>query len=450
MNELFDILERHNLITIENLDNISQLPAKKLEKLYQQIYSLIYKAQTSRVWDNQSSAPTDTFSFHASASIRGASGCSEIGCRIKKLDFLGRYAALYATELTFPLSMVAPERVDGISSMRDFLAQDVLALFHLRPLITEGIVVPVVMRTAHCIHEIEWIRQMTLLVHDFSGAAAKALLSDFKLIYQVPEKSPTGLPTLYIDGPKDYIEHGELVRLYKQSPRWISKSARFDRSDQVEVVGQHKRHIVTRIFSEIADNMTFYLAYGTRRNARFLSDMQGETEFLDWLTDDEQMTAKSLALHELQHCVPILADLPIGTILRIRKQERYSFQAYRDTIARVSSNILSSSSRISKKQAREMFRTAIEPEIHRMNREILMHRKSQSRRTLSGLASLAAGVLIGAFASLPPLISVPLVGAATLVGGRLLSKTAESACEHGPELKQKNDLYFLLRLANEL
>jgi hypothetical protein len=75
---------------------------------------------------------------------------------------------------------------------------------------------------------------------------------------------------------------------------------------------------------EIANNMTFYFAYGLKRRARYLSDMQGETEFLDWAAkrDNEEMTAKTDALAELQHCVPVLAELPIATILRIRTKNR--------------------------------------------------------------------------------------------------------------------------------
>lgn len=345
--------------------------------------------------------------------------------------------------------MVAPEWITEISAARSYLFDDLITLFQMRPLITEGIVVPVVMKTAHCIHEAKIVKKMTYLVHEFSKATASDLLSKFTLTYQIPEKSPTGEPTLYLDGPEDYIEHGSLIKLFKQKPRWISKSARFDKDGRITLRGQHKRHIVTQIFSNIAENMTFYLAYGRRRNARFLSNMQGEAEFLHWLTEDKQMTAKSEALHELQHIVPILADLPIATILRIRKYEKSSFLTYRATISNISSNILESSSRISKREAREMFRTAIEPEIRRMNKEIAAHRKSQKRRTLAGLASIAAGVSIGAFAGLPPLVSVPVVAAASMVGGRLLSKAAEAACEHGPETIQKNDLYFLLRLTNE-
>jgi len=96
-----------------------------------------------------------------------------------------------------------------------------------------------------------------------------------------------------------------------------------------------------------------------------------------------------------------------------------------------------------------MFRTAIEPELRKMNREMAAYRKTQGRRLLAGIASVAAGVAIGAYSGLPPLVSVPLVGAASVVGARLLSKAAESGCEHAPETKQKNDLYFLLKLIQE-
>jgi len=84
-----------------------------------------------------------------------------------------------------------------------------------------------------------------------------------------------------------------------------------------------------------------------------------------------------------------------------------------------------------------------------MNREMVAFRKTQGRRLLAGIASIVAGVAIGAYSGLPPLVSVPLVGAASVVGTRLLSKAAESACEHGPETKQNNDLYFLLKLTEE-
>jgi len=448
MYELFDILEKHGFVTLDDQDKIADLPEKNVEKLYIDVYSSVFGVQTTRAYDWQSPHLPDTFSFHASASIRGASGCGASECRIKKLDFLSRYAALYATELTFPLSMVAPERAEDIAQMRRLLERDLPALLYLRPLITGGIVFPVMMRTQHCIHHAKWTRNMSSLVHDFSQAAAKALRSEFRITYQIPEKSPSGRPTLYFEGPDGYIEHGELVALCNHKPKWLPKTTRFDKNGRVEVRGPHKQHMLSQIFEDFADNMTFYLAYGAQRNARFLSDMYGETEFLEWLTDDERMSATSMALRELHHCVPILNDLPIATILRIRKEQRESFENYRGTVTTISSEILGSNRRVTKKQAREMFRTAIEPELHKMNREMLAYRETQHNRVVGGVAMLAAGVVLGAYAGIPAIAAVPLVAATAGVAVRALGKAVEAACEHDPEIK-KNDLYFLLKLTEE-
>jgi len=124
--------------------------------------------------------------------------------------------------------------------------------------------------------------------------------------------------------------------------------------------------MVSHLFTDVANNMTFYFAYGQRRRARFLSDMPGETEFLDWMTrHDKEMKAKTSLLRELHHTV--LGELPIATILRIRQQEKGAFEAYRDAVTKMSSNILTARN-VSRKETRQMLRDAIEPELRRMSR----------------------------------------------------------------------------------
>jgi hypothetical protein len=448
MYELFALVEKYGIVSVGDISKIPSLADDKIEKLHHDLFKFIYDAQTERIW-GASSGPAGTFSFHASASLRGASGCTSVGCRLSKLDYLSRYAALYASELTFPLSMVRPKESQDISLVREWLFHDLLALIVLRPLITENVVVPVVMRSEHCIHEAEFMEMSRELVHEFSQAGAKSLLPEFRLLYQLPEKSPSGQPTLYLSGPEDYIEHGGLAQPLVGPPDWLPKTGRYDKKGMMEVRGPHKKHMVEEMFRSMADNITFYLAYGLKRKARFLSDMRGETDFLEWINDDEDMTAKSVALEELQHSVPLLADLTLATILRIRKSEKDAFESYQNAVTKMSSDILDAKNRVSKKQARQMFRDAIEPELKRMKKELATHQKIGLRQAAGGAVIMTAGVLLGAYAGLPPIAAVPVATLGTLVGGRLLTKVAEGACEHGPEFKQKNDLYFLLKLTEE-
>lgn len=114
----------------------------------------------------------------------------------------------------------------------------------------------------------------------------------------------------------------------------------------------------------------------------------------------------------------------------------------------MSSNILTRKN-VSKKEVRQMLRDAIEPELRRMNRDLRTYRKVRRSQSIGTTVSMAVGVILGAYAGLPPIASVPLVASAGVVGSRLASKAAEEACSHGPEFRQKNDLYFLLRLTNE-
>src|SRR5260370_20765647 len=263
------------------------------------------------------------------------------------------------------------------------------------------------MRSSHCIQEKDWIRELALLAHDFSQATARILESDFTIRYQVPAKSPSGRPTIYLEGPDQYIAHGELARLLDRKPRWLPKSIRFDKQGRAEVRGLHKRLMLSQMFTNIADNVTFYFAYGLKRRARFLSDMRGETDFLDWMTsDDEEMTAKTDLLRELQHTVPVLGELPIATILRIRKQEKDAFEAYRDAVTKMSSNILDDKN-VSQKEARQILRDAIEPELRRTNRDLRTYRKVRPSQSIGTGISMAAGVVLGAYPRFAPIRSVP-------------------------------------------
>ena len=93
---------------------------------------------------------------------------------------------------------------------------------------------------------------------------------------------------------------------------------------------------------------------------------------------------------------------------------------------------------------KQMFEEQIEPELLKMKQELRLEQNRQVRRLAGGLSSLAASVGFGAVGMVPAALAAGTVGAA------LLKDAATSICQHGPNLKEKNDFYFLLRLTQEI
>jgi len=449
MREVFDLLESKGLVSEEYATRIAELSVKDALKLYERLYGVVFDAQKQQAPPSDGASELDPFTFFAGASLRGDTSCGELPCRVQKLDFLGRYAALYANEVTVPLPLTHPDNLDRTEQAKTLLSLSAITLLRLRPLITSGIIRPAVMRTTHCVHTIRWARELSSFVHEFVDEIAKGAMPNFNAVYQIPEKAPTGLSTVYLEGPRDFLEHGEIVLTFDEAPKLRIKTWKYDEDGKIGLRGARKLWAIRTIFNEVANSTSFYLAYGRFHKARLLTDLPGEALVLNWLTGDEELTATTSAIQYLTHSVPILGDLSIATLVRIRREERDSFESYRRAITQITSDVLHRKRRLSKREAQQMLKASIEPELIRLRREIHHERRRQTKRIVSGLATMAAGIAIGVFGGLADAIGRALIGAGVVAGGRLLGKAGEVACEHGANLRQQNDLYFLLRLEQE-
>jgi hypothetical protein len=368
---------------------------------------------------------------------------------MRKLDFLARFAALYANNVTLPLPLTHPDNASDIDHCRDDLYRTLMSLFALRPLIENGIVRPVTMRTTHCEHVKPFVDEMKTFVHAAADWGAKQFLNDFEIAYQLPERSPSGRPTAYINGPEDLLDHGSMVALFDEGPSWRAKSWKYDDEGKSTLKGKKKLLFIEQIFNTIADDTTFYLAYGQHHRSRLLTDRSGEAFLLGLLNQDEKLQSTSQAMEFLSHSIPLLADIPLSTVLRIRREERDSFESYRRAITSLTAEVMAENGSLSVEAAKNAFKAKLEPQIERVKAEVTAERTKQARRLAIGIPSLAAAVLIGAWGALPILAKGALGVASTAVGTGLLSKAAASKCEHGADLRQRNDLYFLLRMMEE-
>jgi hypothetical protein len=448
MDASVEVLERYGLVADEDSFRVLEFDRKKAFKLHRELFESIFDRQPNSFVEDTTHDP---FSFLASASLRGQSGCSSPICRLQKFDFLARYTALYANRVLLPVPLSHPSTVRTVAEVRHQLADSALMLLRLRPVVDSELIVPVVMRTKHCAHTIRWVNKMTSLVHEFADDVAKELQKEFRVLFEPANKSSNGVDTVYIQGPEDFVEHGELIisASNAQIPRPRSTSA--DRHGNLEIRGRMKAAIVRWILNNAANDTTFYLAHRIAQKARYLTDRRGETFFLDGLTEDKELQASSAAMNAyLTHALPLLGDLPVASLLRIRRDERDSFLRYRSALEQILIKISERHKRVGEREIRDLFKEVIEPQLVRMKSELHQESRRQRRRIIGGLGTLAASVALGTFGGMVPLlIKASIVGAGSMVGGRLLSKAAETTCEHGAILKEKNDFYFLLRLTQE-
>ena len=471
MHEAIGILESYGIVQDADSLLVTEIAGNKVERLHQELFSAIVAKQENDYYaDLSAEQQLDPFTFLAGRSL-GGDVCSEFDCRINRLDMLGRYAALYSNQVILPLPLTAPSNLDGPKDAIREISQTSLALLRLRPLVDAGIVYPVVRRSFHCEHTLKWCEDMKRIVYKATDYMLKARVDDFVVKFQIPEKAPTGIPSIYIEGPEDFLEHGHRILLFGELPGWRLKKWRFDKEGKVEVQGLRKAAVLSGIFTGIGEDTSFYLAYGRNRNARLLTNLRGEAMLLSDLTSDIEVSASSAALNDcMYHTLPLLADLPISRLLAIRRDERDSFERYRIAIRQILMDVSQRRKRISKKDVRQLFQERIEPELAKMKSELYQERRRQRRRIgagLSGLAAMAAGVAMGAFGGIVPgvVAAATATGAASgivpaiakaamavapgITGTSLLGKAAQSYCEHGATIKEKNDFYFLLRLTQE-
>ena len=469
MHAAVELLEKYGLVRDTDSLRVTEIAKRKIVRLQEELFSTVVTQQKEDYGaDLGVDREMDPFTFLASKSLRGETSCGEYGCRVEKLDMLGRYAALYANQIILPLPLTDPSTMDGPEEAAQEVSQAALALLRLRPLFDAGILYPVIRRSFHCPHTLRWCQNMQAIVDRASFEMMKIHRDDFLVKFQLPEKAPTRIPSMYVEGPEDFLEHGPIVMLFDEPKGWRAKRWKFDPEGMVEVRGERKYAALYRIFMGIAEDTSFYLAYGRNRNARLLTNLPGETFLLNALTGDDEVSTSSAVLSDcMTHSLPLLGDLPISRLLAIRRQERDSFERYRLAVRQILTEVAQGGKSIRKKDVRKLFQERIEPELARMKSELYQERRRQRRRIGAGLAGLAAMVAMGTFGGIVPGVAtaaaatgvssgiVPAIAKAAMAlapgvaGTSLLGKAAQSFCEHGATIKEKNDFYLLLRLTQE-
>ncbi|HWZ99516.1 MAG TPA: hypothetical protein VN025_17295 [Candidatus Dormibacteraeota bacterium] len=453
MNSVYSLLERHGLITADQIESAAKRwTQKQAHDLRDELFEAL-SAEKAAVSSPKSDITIGKFRFFASASIRGDFGCEESYCRIAKAANLARYAALYCETVFVPVRLDMHEHgnEDNGAWFRSHLAGTVLSLNELRPASESGIVKLVPEGLFFCQNcEREASQNFTE-----SAEVAKQFLlkneKEFTAEY-FPPNDDLPLPRVVIKGPEEYLEHGQIVRIYSMLPQWaqeLQSQGGKTSSYQLGETEIRKSGVVRSILSALAGDAAFQHSYALRYGAKCLTNLEGQAQVLRAFNDDDYMAqCTSVLLANMTHSVPMLDELPIATAVRIRKEDPESFLRYRAAIGKVFSDYVESKKFVNPREAKGIYTDILLPEVLRLKAQVKSLRKSNIKEAAKKLTFSAAVVTIGLIGGLPAQIAAALKVAGTTNLLRDAHDIFSRADKSSSDVKNEN-FYFLLRLLEE-
>jgi hypothetical protein len=283
------------------------------------------------------------------------------------------------------------------------------------------------------------------------GAArnlARANARRFSISYY-PPRSPMGSPSLHYEGPEEYLEHGQIRRVLDSIPKWLPKG----KATQPIKLNQRtiKEHdLVLRVFMQIANDALLQGYFGTAFNARYLTDSSGEAEFFKLLYKRDALGLRTATLcAHLSHSVPLMSDIPIDTILKMRRLEPEAFENYKSAITGIVKQYAAKNKPVTGNEAKEIYLDLLKPQLDGLLVQTKNIRRAQLKKGLLKVAATSVVIGVGIYSGILPSQLADLCKA---IGGFSVAKDlAETlgAIERNPGEIRNHNLYFLLRLKQE-
>jgi hypothetical protein len=443
--KLVDVMETYGLVSTQAVERlVFELPFKKIVQIQEDLEAALAADGNATEESDQSSS---SFNFVASASFRGDSGCRMWLCHTRKVEILARYAACFCDRVVVPLSVQTNHRDAAQSEERYALGRGLLGAVEMRPLIDAGIIVPVGSQYHHCPFCLRDKVPEADAIINVKERLVEALHDHFRMFYRPNSNGRGG--QLIIRGPEEYLEHGEMS-YQVQNAEWLPRNHRASAPIPLNPDQMKKSGELESLIRLMAIDVAAQQAYSTRFNASYLTNRPGEAQFLKLLHKDDQLADRTAPLcAQLTHTIPLFMDLPLATVMRIRKEDYAAFESYRATLSHIVKTHIAGSDNLNAKQAKELYSDALEPELLKLEQHAENERKGSVKRSIFEAGATAGVIALGAYTGLLPNHLTELCAA---VGGiKLVSDVAKSliTIQKNPNEVRNSNLYFLLRLRQE-
>ena len=331
------------------------------------------------------------------------------------------------------------------------LAVSIIVLLKLKPLVMAGIVGFSSSYLCLCKDCLKRITPMEDELEKRISQISKYMILDLANSAQcILTRDENGIAYFAVRGLEKYGFHEQMDILIYEEPPNIKKLLSKSDVGRVEISSKRMQELgLANYLLQPAMNDIFQAQITTKLvDSSYLTTRASDVEVLEALRSEQGKTdsleqSKLLSEH-LFHKVPIIGQVTIESIVKLRKTNEEDFSVYRDNI----NQILKDIPHLNRKEILEIQRDIIAPEIHKMEQTIRTNKNSLVKSTTRDIILSSAGITIGLFSGLLPLdygaVWGVLGGIPTV--GNILSNLKKATSDVSIK---NNNFYFLWKLGKQ-
>jgi hypothetical protein len=449
MNPVFEILENKDLLRKDkiSLEALTRLTKKRLLDLIQDLACCT--PPTDRTSDKHQLAHSAALSLAG-----GREECASIGCRMRRLNSLARFAALYRDKVYIPNYFASYEHFKTLTE-RELIHcfyDDLLLLSFIRPVMDVGLVEFMGGQEhacPNCIARIGFGHKSGLSLKKALSGLASEYLNNTQ--FSLEKRQNRFL--IHLKGLEPYYNHGGLFYDVDTIPEFLkSNTMLMSKLQQEGVLSLSKTN--ARKFpyhkymaQEVAMNINYQVIMKYVLDTHFITDRDIHIVFLQRLTHDEQIARRNLlAYKHMTALVPFLEDVPLPKLLKLRQREREAFLQFRAAVNKSIDEFLRTKEKLSEQDAKSIYSDIIAPGLARLDKSVEASKKDLIASVIrSGTGALGA-ITFGLYTGIIP---YEIAGIAKALGFvKFASDIIQKVMSLGDGEKtvQQEDLYFLWKV----
>ena len=423
----------------KNLDEISEY-LDSLEN--SQIESLIFELD-KRSYENDSQADS-VFNFTVDSTLSGEPfPCTGYDCRLRNLDQLVSFSALYADRLFLP----TPFELLLDSRVRDIKLSDIsfaiLQTLKLKPLLEAGILSFTSRYVCVCFHCSERLKkkqnQISGMIDRLKNHISREFSEHSQFVLQI---GSDGEPFVSLGNCDEFGFHNTFDVSFREVPDLYLRLLESSHNEPIQLTPKDAEEGgLESLLSPMYDDIFYAMIDSTMRGTTYLSTRPKQVEVmesLDSVLKSEPRASKTNRLSLINQPLPILSNATVEHIVHFRKNDYESFQVYRDTMnSYLKDNLL-----FDRIVYDELMQDVIIPELHKMDLALKNSRNLFKSRLAPEVGFGIAMITVGHFVGLPVQDISAIV--ALLGGSEIIANITKNIRK---EEIRNSPLYFLWNLS---